>query len=579
MKIKLNKIIMMLIFMGFAMPTFVKATSYAINENGKNKNCTIKTEPNENGTFLVPGKIHYLDPGDIVTLVDGVTPVKSTNSKCTTNYYNVIYSGNKGYVCGDYINFSSNGKYYDELRSAGFPESYLLALNSLKEQNPSWVFEAYKTGLDFDNVATVQSTVGTSYIQVDTLNNDTKALLSLDGLSYNADTKEFIVKEGSNWYAANKATIKYYLDPRNFLNIRDIFMFENSTYNSDNQTLEAVNKIFSGTDLLNHASSYVAAATAEGNNVSPTSLAARSRLEVVIAGGALSSAANGSKGYYNFFNIGSYSSCVNPVLCGNSYAAGKGWTTPEAAISGGAAFISEKYVSRGQSSLYLQKFNVTNVSTNSNQYMTNIVAPKTESGYLYKGYNEASVMSKTIYFKIPVFENMPEQVSSLPTSINQDDLDNANSGNNSGNNTLAINTIVNGSGFRYGTKYISNIEIKTTASDMISRLKGMSSDANIIITKNGDNISGSEILGTGDTVKITNNGKTETLKIVIYGDVDGDGQVSVVDLLKVQKHILNTSVLPDAYKEASDVNKDGQTSVVDLLAVQKHILEITKINQ
>lgn len=557
------------------------SSSYVINEKASvSRSCTIKTKPNEEGEFIVPGKIHYLDPGDIVSLIDGVEPTKSTNSKCSSNYYYVTYAGNKGYVCGDYINFNSDGKYYEELRSKGFPESYLPALNSLKEQHPNWNFEPYKTELNFNDVIAKQSIVGKSYIQVKDPNGADAIYLSLDGLSYNADTKTFNQMEAGGWYAANKATIAYYMDVRNFLNARDIYMFEKSTYNEKNQTEAAVSAIFKNTDLLGYAPDFIKAATDSGNNISPTMLATRSKQEVVIAGGSLSNAANGTKGYYNFFNLGSLSSCLNPVLCGNDFAAGKGWTTAPAAISGGASYINDNYVAREQNSLYFQKFNVTKNNTYSHQYMTNITAPKSEANYLYKGYNDANTINEETHFLIPVYNNMPEEISTLPTKINQDDLDNANSSTETPDkNTLDIATIVNGSGYRYNSAYISNISIGTTASTLISKLKSMSNDAEVIITQDNKQISGDEVVGTGNIIKITNNDKTETLKIVVYGDVNGDGKVTVVDLLKEQKHILNTEILAGAHKEAADANKDGKVTVVDLLAVQKQVLGTAQIVQ
>lgn len=577
----MKKKFLLFIFLFLLLPFSANAsTNYVINDKAAiAKSCSIKTKPNEEGEYLVPGKIHWLDPGDTITLVDD-TKVKSTNEKCSTNYYYVIYVGNKGYVCGDYINFTNDGAYYEELRSKGFPESYLQALNTLKEQYPNWNFEAYQTGINFEEAVSKQSIVGKSYIQVSDPNGKDSIYLSLDGLSYNAETKTFNQMEVGGWYAANKATIAYYMDVRNFLNSRDIYMFETSNYNEKNQTQAAVESIFKNTDLLQYASEYIKAATNSGNDISPTMLATRSRQEVVISGGKLSSAANGSKEYYNFFNLGSLSSCVNPVLCGNNFAAGKGWTTASAAISGGASYINDNYVTKEQNSLYFQKFNVTKTNTYSHQYMTNITAPRSEANYLYKGYSGANTINKETKFIIPVYNNMPDTVSALPTTMNQEDLDNADSSiQQPEKNTLDVATIVNGAGYRYNSSYISNINIGTTASTLISKLKSMSNDAEIIITSNSKQISNNEILGTGNIVKITNNNKTETLKIVVYGDVNGDGNVTVVDLLKVQKHILNTENLSDSYKEAADANKDHNITVVDLLAVQKQVLGTVSIKQ
>ena len=80
------------------------------------------------------------------------------------------------------------------------------------------------------------------------------------------------------------------------------------------------------------------------------------------------------------------------------------------------------------------------------------------------------------------------------------------------------------------------------------------------------------------TLKLTSNG-TSDYTIVIYGDNNGDGEIDIVDLLKLQKHILGVNKVTDAYLKASDVNKDGVVDIVDLLKVQKHILNISKIEQ
>ena len=131
----------------------------------------------------------------------------------------------------------------------------------------------------------------------------------------------------------------------------------------------------------------------------------------------------------------------------------------------------------------------------------------------------------------------------------------------------------------YNDSYISNVGIGTDASTMINKLKSMSSDASITITSDGRQLSGSEKLGSGDIVKISNNGNEQSLRVVIYGDANGDGDINVLDLLKVQKHILNTASLSGSHKEAADANKDGNINVLDLLKVQKQILGTANIEQ
>lgn len=561
-----------LIFIVLLLPNYTKAaTNYTITNK-----CTIRTEPNENGNWLVPNKVHYLDPNDIISLVEEIAPIDSNNDKCSSKYYQVIYSGEKGYVCGDFINFNNDVTYYEELRNAGFPESYLLSLNSLKKNHPNWDFQTIKTGLNWNDVITAESSVGKNYIYAKDPNGVDAVYLSLDGGSYDAENKTFIQQSAGGYYAANKYTVAYYIDPRNFLNDRDIFMFESNYYNSehsDEQLSTAISYIFKNNTLNNHVSSFLSTKTM---GINPLFVATRSKQEVSM-GNDVTSAASGEKGYYNFFNIGAYDSCSDPIYCGNIYAESRGWTTAEAAIIGGAYWIYNNYTIKNQQTLYFQKFNVNNSgNTYAHQYMTNIVAARSEADYIYKGYSNAIALENKKTFYIPVYEEMPDEVSVLPTAINQDDLNHANSGNEITTNTLSIAEIVNGSGFAYSNNYLTGVSVGTTTDSLISALKAMSDQAEIQIVSNGIS---KDILGTGDQITITNNGKTETLTIVIYGDVSGDGKINVSDLLLIQKYLLQSSNLSDGYYKAADVDKNGEVKVSDLLKVQNTLLYKDSINQ
>lgn len=54
----------------------------------------------------------------------------------------------------------------------------------------------------------------------------------------------------------------------------------------------------------------------------------------------------------------------------------------------------------------------------------------------------------------------------------------------------------------------------------------------------------------------------------IKGDANGDGTVSVSDVMKVQSMILNHE-----YSNAADVNNDGEVTVTDLMSIVRYILE------
>lgn len=88
--------------------------------------------------------------------------------------------------------------------------------------------------------------------------------------------------------------------------------------------------------------------------------------------------------YYNFFGIGAFDS--GAVREGHSYAVNEEWTSPEAAILGGAKFISENYIKNDQFTTYAMRWNPDNPTRN--QYATDVnwsrvIAEITESYYDY----------------------------------------------------------------------------------------------------------------------------------------------------------------------------------------------------
>lgn len=94
------------------------------------------------------------------------------------------------------------------------------------------------------------------------------------------------------------------------------------------------------------------------------------------------------------------------------------WTSPAKAIEGGALFISNSYISKGQFTSYLKKFNVNPDSAYSlynHQYMANLAAPYSEAYTSFKSYRDNGLLSLPLEFTIPIFENMPDYTA-LPES-------------------------------------------------------------------------------------------------------------------------------------------------------------------
>lgn len=337
---------------------------------------------------------------------------------------------------------TNNMDFEAKLSAQGFPESYKAGLRQLHVQYPNWEFRAYHTGLDWNTVITAESVPGKNVIP----NSKGVEWKSLESGAYNWKTDTFIVFDGSTWVTASKAAIEYYMDPRNFLTTNGIFQFELLKYQDAYQNLAGVENILKGTAMYNSNYTYVddngvSSTTSYGqtfieaakySGVSPYHLASRVKQEVVTGPTTLSNSVTGTysgyEGLYNFYNIGANDSAGGGAVANGLKYAKNGsnnavtnqlykipWTSPFRSIVGGSYFLGGSYINRGQDTIYLQKFNVTPISTFYHQYMTNVEAPYAEGKKILTAYN--GIADSPIVFSIPVYLNMPSTPSPQPTTM------------------------------------------------------------------------------------------------------------------------------------------------------------------
>lgn len=583
-------------------------TLFASKDNLTIDSCLVKENGKYSTVYAAPNALHCLDSAEEITILNYDSIIISTTEDCKKGYYyaSAIKDSKtyNGYVCADHVQANiDTSKYKDEFIKAGFPESYFEKLTVLKEAHPNWIFTAYKTNLKWNDVVNSESIVGMSYIQVTDLEKGS-IYISLDEGSYDPVNKAYLVREGSNWYAANKQTVAYYLDPRNFLSEKEIFMFENLGYNSKYQTLEAVQNVLKDTDLYEHASTYVEAATYNGNSINPVHLAASSRQEIVLGDGKLSGSADGTGkiddvSYYNVYNIGAFSSCENPIMCAIDFASGyvnkkqqttsfnRPWTTIELSILNGANYIAESYINKGQNTLYFKKWNVTsNTYGNfSNQYMTNIRGAVAEGKYAYEAYSKIDgLLDSPIEFIIPVYEEMPTEISNLPNIVDTETKEKVEeeAEEEIKEQTSSIVDIINASGYKYNSDYISDVKIGTSVGGIKSKINPNNENIKVVLTTTDTSgktteLSDSSTLGTGDILTITSGEETKAFRIVIYGDVNGDGQVDSRDYVKIRKYIMSVGELSGSYKLSADVNNDGQVDSKDYVKIRKYIMGISEL--
>ena len=326
-----------------------------------------------------------------------------------------------------------------------FPESYKPYLTELIKKHPNWKFTALYTNLDWNYVIDQENEFGKNLVPKnysDSWKNTTPG--------------QYNVEVDSGWVDSSRQAVEYCMDPRNFLNEVRIFQFEALSYDQTTNSAEGIEKILYGTEFYNTKVTYL---TSNGTSVemnekysdlilkagktsyvSAYHLASRIKQEVgpFLSHSSISGKVAGFEGLYNFYNIGATSSSepMGAIKNGLQYAKdGKGasqetknkylipWNTKERAITGGGIFIGESYINVGQNTIYLQKFDVNDDRGTPlfwHQYMTNVLAPYSESKLIYQGYQKNGLLDTSINFIIPVYNNMPEIQTQSPAIATTD---------------------------------------------------------------------------------------------------------------------------------------------------------------
>ena len=321
-----------------------------------------------------------------------------------------------------------------------FPDSYKPYIEELEKQYPNWEFKALYTNLDWKYVIDNENIFGKNLVPK-----------SYSDSWKNTTPGEYNVEVDSGWVDSSRTAVEYAMDPRNFLNNVRVFQFEELSYNSRTNTISSIEKILYGTEFYNKIVEYknssgtnivtdkkyseLILSAAKTSQVSAFHLASRIKQEVgpFLSHSSISGTVSGFEGLYNFYNIGATSSSepMGAIKNGLQYAKdGKGastatknkylipWNTKERAITGGAIFIGSSYINLGQNTIYLQKFHVYDTTTDElfwHQYMTNVLAPYSESKLIYTGYANSNLLDSSMSFVIPIYENMLELPCTSPS--------------------------------------------------------------------------------------------------------------------------------------------------------------------
>lgn len=326
-----------------------------------------------------------------------------------------------------------------------FPKEYQPYIDELQKKYPNWDFKALYTNLDWKYVIDNENVFGKNLVPK-----------SYSDSWKNTKPGEYNVEVDSGWVDSSRSAVEFAMDPRNFINNVRIFQFEELSYNSQTNTLSSIEKILYGTEFYDKIVEYKTSSgsnvvtnkkysdliltAAKTSKVSTFHLASRIKQEVgpFLSHSSISGTVSGFEGLYNFYNIGATSSSepMGAIKNGLQYAKdGKGassatkekylipWNTKERAVTGGAIFIGSSYINLGQNSIYLQKFHVYDTNNGElfwHQYMTNVLAPYSESKLIYNGYSNSNLLDTSMSFVIPIYNNMPELPCTSPSISTSD---------------------------------------------------------------------------------------------------------------------------------------------------------------
>lgn len=377
---------------------------------------------------------------DIVTKLGSgtmVTVIGTEDDSDGDMWYHVSFAdggGTKtGYIYSSYIElipeYEEDVDFETYLTQQGFPESYKVKLRQLHALYPNWKFVADHIPMTWAQAVAGETALGRSLVH----STAVEAWKSLEKGAYYWDTKEWRVFDSGGWVEAADSVVKYYLDPRNFLTTTGVFLFVSMKYDAKLNTKENLQGVLNGTFMEGAfpESTYntyadVLIAAAKESTVSPISLASMIIIEQGSkgTGKSISGTVSGYEGYYNFYNIRAYASGgYTAVQYGLLYAKGgngsatdfyRPWNTRAKSIIGGAKFYADEYILRGQTTLYYKKFNVAGTPLFGHQFMTNIQGAASEASKTADGYKE--IMDAELIFNIPVYKNMPEEISPYPTT-------------------------------------------------------------------------------------------------------------------------------------------------------------------
>ncbi|MGE8033459.1 S-layer homology domain-containing protein [Lysinibacillus sp. NPDC093692] len=272
--------------------------------------------------------------------------------------------------------------------------------------------------------------------------------------NYSQDYKAVVDKQaknnpkvdGAGVFTASEALVSYYVHPKSFIqDSPSFYQFLKLSTTVTNLNAKTINeKVLSNKgNLVDSADAFIQAGV--DHNVNAIYLLSHALHET---GNGSSALANGIevgldkdgkavmvttenrnsltaiKKTYNVYGIGAIDANANKYGAERAYT--NGWFTIKDAIIGGAQFVKDQYISKGQDTLYKMRWNPENPTVH--QYATHVMWAVLQAQKIYDMYELTGAnTTTTLVFDVPVYQNQSSPTS-LPTPAKQYAVDTALAG-------------------------------------------------------------------------------------------------------------------------------------------------------
>ena len=224
--------------------------------------------------------------------------------------------------------------------------------------------------------------------------------------------------------------------------------------------------------------------------------------------------------------------------------------------------------------------------------MQNILAAQNEGTTLRKTFSSINATNNKYTFIIPVYENMPSNTASRPSTTSSSKAVEADLVKINANPSIRIRS-KEGSGSTIGSLYLGEIatrleratkKVNGTYWDKVLKNDGTvgyvarttydyeSNYKEYLISVGGNGSYLDNNNSSNDNGNNNNNGGNNNSQDVKKGDVNTDGKITASDYVLIKNQIMGTTSLDDNAKKAADVNNDGKITASDYVMVKNYIM-------